>query len=162
MKKLICTIILAFSLQFTFAQTEAQKTLVNNFFNHSGGNALQDAAHPACTWSHAEIKSYGDHTYYITLHYTQVLTSKEFSCEYRIRLDALGRFISTAGTDCNSTNFPCFMVCRLADLTEITTADDRARYERYVGKNLENMTCEEYINVKLFFLWSDYGYYKKY
>jgi hypothetical protein len=162
MQKGIIVALFLLSFSSSFSQISSQKKLVEQYFSNSGGSILQDLAHPACTWSDATVKSFADHSYYITLHYTQVLTSEKFDCEYKLQLDFMGKFISLKKIECKCPDFNCFGLCRFADFPEITTAYDRARYEKYMGKSLNYMTCEEYTTVKLYFQWEDYGYYKKY
>ncbi len=144
------------------AQTTGQVNLVTRFFNNSGGNMLQDATHPACTWSYADVKAYSGHTYYISMHYRQVLTSNEFVCRYKLRLNYLGQFLSLNIVECKCPDFNCFGICRVTTLDDITTSSNRLRYEKYTGSRLENMSCEEYTNVKLYYQWYDLGYYSAY
>ena len=163
MKLLILIASLLITLSPAVSQTNTQIAFVDRFFNNNGGNILQDAAHPACTWSYATVRSYTGHIYHITLHYTQVLTSKEFSCEYRLKLSPAGRFLSLENWSCNSSNFKCFAMCRfIIEGEDPPGIERRSRYESYTGKSFDLLNCEEHTSATLFFDWEDYGYYAKY
>jgi hypothetical protein len=79
-----------------------------------------------------------------------------------LQLSPAGKFKSLRAIACNCPNFNCFWVCNDGDFEDITTYADRVRYEDYVGKSLEKMTCEEYVNVKLYYDWYDRKYYAAY
>lgn len=158
-----CIAILLFLIPISVsAQNTRQNNLVYNYFNNYGGDILQDAAHPACTWSYVTVQPGYNYTYYLTVYYKQVLTSRTFSCEYRLKLSSIGKFISITSTRCGCSDCNCFGVCRWVDFEDITSEYNRIRYERYVGKSLFWMSCEEYTNVSLYFDWEDRGYYTLY
>jgi hypothetical protein len=166
MKKFFLATLFVTTLHFAFAQTSAQLTLVDKFFNKEGGDILQDAAHTGCTWSYAIVNSLGGNTYRIILRYTQLLTSQEFSCEYRLTLDHAGKFLSVRSArnaDCHSENSNCFGTCRFVTIVDgLPDEKDPKRYEDYTGKSFNSLSCEEYTNAKLFFAWKDAGYYSRY
>lgn len=163
MKKLLIFVAVSLCCAPSYSQTQRQIDLVTNFFSNYGHDILQDAAHTMSICTSSSVEAYSGHIYYIKLNYK--FGSTLFTCEYKLQLDAIGRFIKLNIYSCGDNGGHCFILCSLMleDIVDdMTTTADRIRYEKYLGKRLEDMSCREYTMVKLFFKWSDTKYYTKY
>lgn len=159
--KIFCIAVTAIFLTLSsYSQTQKQADLVKSFFSGDGKYVLQDAAHPLSTCISTKVSEWPEHKYFITLNYRY--NSKDFSCEYFLLLDNSGRFLSLRMQSCGDKDSKCFFACRFVNFDDITTSKDRERYEKYLGKSLESMSCEQYALVKMYFLWVDQNYYDKY
>jgi hypothetical protein len=149
---------------FAYPQTEKQRKLTVDFFTYNGTTVINAFAHPTCTAYYSSIESYSGHTYYVKQYYKYGSESiGYFSCEYKIRLDYLGNFISFETYKCGSPDAVCFGACNFfRDLAAITTSEDKDRYEKYLHKVLDEFTCEDYCHARLYYKWIDLGYFRMY
>ncbi len=162
--RLGCLLLLCNLYLLGLAQSTTQKNLFSNFISYSGYSVLNAFAHPTCTVYSTSVEAYSDHTYYVKVYYQYGSQEvRYFTCEYKIKLNYTGNFISLEKYSCGSSNASCFGACNFfKDLVSRTTSEDKDRFEKYLYKTLSEFSCEDYCHARLFYKWVDLGYYKEY